>query len=86
MWKSNGHTTRYIMNGQWVEKDKLSYPDMDKAISAARKINMRPESIHKMVAYKCSICGQFHIGRTKTELTNKDREKYIKAEKKLKLL
>ena len=83
MWKSNGHTTRYIMNGQWVEKEKKSYSNMDTAIEVARSMNMRPETIHKAVAYKCKVCGQYHIGRTKKEITDKDREKYQKVQKKL---
>lgn len=82
-WKSNGHVTRYMKNGEWFEKEKLAYPNLDSAISHARKMNLRNEQIHKMMAYKCSICGQYHIGRTKSVLTNKDREHYKKVERKL---
>lgn len=86
MWKSDGHTTRYISNGEWIEKDKIAYPTLDIAIEKARKMNMYPKTIHKVVAYRCAICGQYHVGRSKSELTDKDREKYKKAEYKLKML
>ena len=86
MWKSNGHTTRYMKNGEWFEKDKLAYPTMDSAISQARKMNMKSETIHKVMAYKCPVCNQYHVGRTKYVLTDKDRTDYRKALEKLNML
>lgn len=83
MCSSNGHTTKIMINGLWKEKDKIAYPSLDIAIEYARKINMRKDTIRKVVAYKCSVCGQYHIGRSYKSLTEKEREKYKKAKMKL---
>jgi hypothetical protein len=40
--------------------------------------------IHKVVAYKCTICCQYHVGRNGKELKEKDRLKYKEETKNLK--
>lgn len=86
MWKSDGHTTRYMKNGEWFVKEKQSYPTLNSAIFTARIMNLSPKTIHKVTAYKCPICHQYHVGRTNSVLTDKDREHYKKVEQKLNYL
>lgn len=76
--KNNPHITTYIINGELVEKEKRSYETNDDAIIAARKMNIREKTIHKLVAYKCPVCGKFHIGRNGKPIRDKDRERYKK--------
>lgn len=33
-----------------------------------KTINVFPETIHKVVSYKCNICFKYHIGRNGKEL------------------
>lgn len=75
----NGHTTKAIINGQIVEKPKKPYETDKEAIESAKHINLKSKTIHKLVAYKCSVCQKWHIGRNKKELTDKDRDKYRKT-------
>lgn len=80
---SSEHYTfsHYNENGEKVFKSKIGYDTEIEAIKIARKRNLQPETIHKYVAYKCSICGKWHIGKHKNRLlTEKDREKYRKQE------
>lgn len=76
--KNNPHITTYIINGELVEKEKRSYETNDDAIIAARKMNISEKIIHKLVAYKCPVCGKFHIGRNGKPIRDKDRERYKK--------
>lgn len=73
------HTTKYMVNGQWFEKEKIAYETDKEAIEKAREMNLRPQTIRKVVAYKCDTCHKWHIGRTSKCLTEKDREHYRKA-------
>lgn len=59
-----------------VYKFKKKYSTLDEAILAARKKNADIRSIHKSVAYKCSICCNYHIGRTNKVITDKERDRY----------
>jgi hypothetical protein len=54
---------------------KQAYKTEMDALTTARFLNTCPNVIHKMIAYKCDTCGQWHIGRTYKELTDKDRKK-----------
>lgn len=49
------------------------------ALYAARLINSNSYSIHKMVVYKCTKCGKFHLGHNNTELTDENRQKAREA-------
>ena len=71
-----GHMTRYMVGGVWVEKPKIAYENDKDAIEKARIMNTRDYTIHKLVAYKCSICGKWHVGRSNKVLNDKDREHY----------
>lgn len=58
-----------------VKVPKRAYATEMDALTTARFLNTRPNVIHKMIAYKCTTCGKWHIGRTFKELTEKDRKK-----------
>lgn len=65
------------INGEKVMKNKQKYDTDKEAIEEARKLNCLPETIHKVVAYKCITCGKWHIGRTSKVLTEKEYIKLI---------
>lgn len=56
--------------------EKKGYPSERDALRAAFIRNTKPETIHKFVAYKCSKCGAWHIGKNSTVLTDDMREEY----------
>ena len=56
-----------------VLKPKKSYETEKEALKIARFLNTQENIIHKMIAYKCSTCGKWHIGNNGSELTEEDR-------------
>jgi DNA-directed RNA polymerase subunit M/transcription elongation factor TFIIS len=56
------------VSGERVKSDKKKYDTLDDAIVAAKDINKKGQNIHKAVAYKCSVCFKYHVGRNKTLL------------------
>lgn len=65
-----------VINGNLVPKK--TFPTEKEALAMARFLNTKDNVIHKMVAYKCIKCGQWHIGSNNTILTEEIREKYRK--------
>jgi len=68
--------SHYDNDGKRVDEDKKTYLTQDEAISIAKKINLTNSKLEvsfitKAVAYKCKVCGKFHIGRNGKELTAK---------------
>lgn len=61
-----------------VLKPKKSYETEKDALKIARFLNTKENIIHKMVAYKCSVCGKWHVGGNDKELTEEDRIHYKK--------
>lgn len=59
-----------------VLKPKKSYETEKDALKIARFLNTQENIIHKMIAYKCSTCGKWHIGNNGSELTEEDRIHY----------
>ena len=50
-------------------------------------INMKPDTIHKLVCYKCKICGQWHLGHHGgKEMDNDEKEKIKKQYQKWKIV
>lgn len=50
------------IDGKIVYKRKLN---TDKeAIAEAQRLNSKPNIIHKVIAYKCAICGKYHVGKS----------------------
>ena len=60
----NKHRTveGYNLDGSKRYKAKKSFDTELKAQETGFKLNIKPETIHKLVAYKCSICHKWHIG------------------------
>jgi len=50
------------IQGNLIYKTKLK-TDME-AINEAKRLNNKPQIFHKVVAYKCSICGYYHVGKS----------------------
>lgn len=46
------------------EFSKRKYLRPEQAIAMANSLNSKPNSIHKTVAYKCTVCHFFHVGRS----------------------
>lgn len=46
--------------------------EMD-ALTTARFLNTKEDIIHKMIAYKCIVCGKWHVGGNGRLLTDEDR-------------
>ncbi len=65
-------------DGRKHYKPKKPYNTLEDAIKEAKKMNAQDHQIHKLVSYKCNYCSKFHIGRSKKEVTEKERLKYKK--------
>ena len=61
-----------------VLKPKKSYETEKEALNIARFLNTKENIIHKMIAYKCSTSGKWHVGSNDKELTEEDRIHYRK--------
>jgi hypothetical protein len=68
----------YDKDGNPVRKPKKSFDTLDCAIKYAKKINVKESTIHKVVAYKCPYCYKYHIGKSKKEITQKEKDRYNK--------
>jgi hypothetical protein len=66
---------RYDTNGSPVLRAKRQFETLDEAIAAAKKVNSNDKIIHKVVAYKCTSCFKYHVGRNGKVLSEKDRDK-----------
>ncbi len=60
-------------------KYKKAYDTLDLAIAEAKKQNALDKQTIKLVAYKCTYCFKYHIGRNGKPIKAKDKEK-LKAE------
>lgn len=49
-----------------ILKPKHRYNTQDEAIEDAKIINKKPNQIHKVVPYRCSVCKKYHLGKNKT--------------------
>lgn len=72
----------YIGNdGEAVYKPKKSFETDNEAIEYAKYMNKKniDKIIHKLVAYKCTKCGKWHVGRSLAELSDKNRVKILNS-------
>jgi len=65
-------------DGSITYKVKRSFDTELKAQEICFKINLRSDTIHKLVAYKCPVCGGWHIGHNNTILEDNDKKKIKK--------
>ena len=70
-------TLSHYDNKKAVYKNKKKYPTHDKAVEAAKLMNMKPTQIKKVITYKCPVCHTYHIGRGNKDITPKYRKKLI---------
>lgn len=60
-------------------KAKRSFDTELKAQSICFQLNLKSETIHKLVAYKCPVCHKWHIGHHNNKILNdKDKVKILK--------
>lgn len=71
--KSNTNQCYKTVGENKVYKTKLK-TDIE-AISEAKRLNVKPNMIHKVVAYKCAICGSYHVGKS-WKFLKKDKNIY----------
>jgi len=50
-------------NGERIFKAKKKFNTLEEAIQECSRINNKPQTIHKVVPYKCKTCHMFHVGR-----------------------
>lgn len=62
-----------------IMKPKLKFETLDEAIKHAKYVNSLDHIIRKVVAYKCTKCFKYHVGRNGKELTEKQRNKFKKS-------
>jgi hypothetical protein len=67
-----------IESGEMIQRPKKKFDTLDKAIEVAKYENSKSEHLSKVVAYKCSVCHKYHIGRNGKTLTQKERDKRTK--------
>ena len=78
-----------IESGEMIQRPKKKFDTLDKAIEVAKYENSKSEHLSKVVAYKCSVCHKYHIGRNGKTLTQKERDKRTKeinSNKRLKIV
>lgn len=62
----------------YKNKEKKKHKTLDEAIKAAKVMNCKESTIYKVIAYKCTSCGSYHIGRGTKLITPKERDKFKK--------
>ena len=76
---NNDNSCSYILyrteDGTEVRRNKKKFETSDIAIITAKKTEDDEVLPYKLVAYKCSKCGFYHIGHTNKVLTDKDKRK-----------
>ena len=65
----------YNPDGTAHYRPKKAFDDEYSAQGACFAINIKPHTIHKAVAYKCSECSKWHIGHHTKVLTEAEKEK-----------
>ena len=56
-----------------VYKPKRAYNTLDEAILVEKKHNSHDNIFQKVVAYKCSECHKYHVGRNGKEIKYKEK-------------
>ncbi len=69
----------FAADGSRTYKAKKGFDTELRAQQECFKLNLKPETIHKLVAYKCPICNKWHIGHHSSKsLDDKDKSKIQK--------
>lgn len=75
----------YDENGVPIYSEKKAIATELEAIELCYKLNINGHELHKVAAYKCPVCFQWHIGHTETPLDAKTRSKISQQYKKFKI-
>ena len=78
MSNNSGHYTvgKYSIDGNHILRQKVGFDTELKAQKVCFELNLKPETIHKAVSYKCPVCGKWHIGHHDGKaLTSSDKQK-----------
>jgi len=70
--------TTLIIGGKETLRFKRKFGSLDSAIKNCKFENAKDKQIRKLVSYKCTVCHHYHIGRGKTIITTKYRNKLKK--------
>jgi hypothetical protein len=66
-------------NGNPKEKRKKAFFTLESAIVHAKEMNAREDRTEKVVAYKCSTCHRYHVGRNGNTIKDKEKDKIRKS-------
>lgn len=69
------------IDGVKSTKKKIQYKSLDEAIIKCKETNLKPKTTEKYVAYKCTVCHKYHIGRNGKSISKKYRKKLEKEKK-----
>ncbi len=75
--EKNGHYTfsHYDNSGNIVYKEKKSFDAEKSAIYAAMIINTKAGNNIRIVAYKCKVCGKYHLGHNGHFIDDNEKDK-----------
>ena len=73
-------------SGKRVYKNKIQYNTEKEALEKAFEINLEKTQIRKVAAYKCKVCGKWHLGRTIKYIDDLERERILKKKEKFEIL
>ena len=73
--------SHFLLNGQ----AKIKFNTESDAVLQCYEMNIQDKQVHKMVPYRCSVCGKWHIGNSKKELTFDEKEKIRKKYKTIRI-
>lgn len=65
-------------DGNEVIKNKKQFFTLDSAIRHAKEMNIKSDHTEKLVAYKCTTCFRYHVGRNGNTIKDKERDKFKK--------
>lgn len=78
--KKHWTVERILPDGSRTYKAKRSFESELRAQQECFKLNLKPETIHKLVSYKCPICNKWHIGHHGGKQLNEESRKKIQKQ------
>lgn len=67
--------SHYDENGEEMRKNKLAYETFKEANEKAKILNLARGRKKMLSAYKCKICGKYHIGKNGKYITEEYRKR-----------
>lgn len=75
-YSRKAHYCTVISKGKKQRKEKHGYDTELEAVNVARQMNCDERNEYKVVAYRCLVCGKWHVGHTNHYITHEQRLKY----------